>query len=163
MAKRKTPTESNAIESDLTVRFERIKSLLHQQGNVENTQKALDWLEHVLSPLGDEKQDTSDSTPALEPIQFTVVGMRYRGNHHFTLNDTLSLDPEPDNAHDPNAIRILLHDDGDITHAAYVSREDCPDVHMFLKALGTEPSYTLTLVEHFAQSAMFALSADKKE
>ena len=56
----------------------------------------------------------------------TVVGMKYRNRkrdgppHRFSKDKTYTLLREPTNEFDPNAIKLMCHDD----HVAYVCRED---------------------------------------
>ena len=58
---------------------------------------------------------------------FTAVGMRFRGNHIFTLEDRIVLQEDNNNPHDPNAVKILVvTGDDSLTHVAYTSRYECP-------------------------------------
>lgn len=44
-------------------------------------------------------------------IEFPVAGARFRGDYYktgqFTLGDSITLEPEPTNQYDPNAIRVI--------------------------------------------------------
>ena len=51
----------------------------------------------------------------------TAVGMRFRGNHGFTVQDNILLVKEDENPRDANAVKIMV----DGRHVAYVAREDC--------------------------------------
>lgn len=53
-------------------------------------------------------------------VYFTVVGMRFHGNHRFTKEDAITLEKEDDNPKDPKAIRVMI----DGKKVAYVARED---------------------------------------
>ncbi|CAJ0870021.1 5745_t:CDS:2 [Entrophospora sp. SA101] len=49
-----------------------------------------------------------------------VVGMRFRGGHKFKKSDTITLEPEPSNTYDKNAIKIMV----DGIHKAYVAKDE---------------------------------------
>jgi hypothetical protein len=51
-------------------------------------------------------------------IKFYAVGMRYYGDHVFTMDDDIRLEKEDDNPHDSNAIKVMV----DGVHKAYVSK-----------------------------------------
>jgi hypothetical protein len=51
-------------------------------------------------------------------IKFYSVGMRYYGDHVFTMDDDIRLEKEDDNPHDSNAIKVMV----DGVHKAYVSK-----------------------------------------
>jgi hypothetical protein len=51
-------------------------------------------------------------------IKFYAVGMRYYGDHIFTMDDDIHLEKEDDNPHDSNAIKVMV----DGVHKAYVSK-----------------------------------------
>ena len=62
---------------------------------------------------------------------FSVVGMKYYGNHEFCLDDEehITLKKESNNTHDRNAIKVLVKNN----HVAYISSEDNIKVNKFLK------------------------------
>jgi hypothetical protein len=64
-------------------------------------------------------------------LVFSVVGMKYYGNHEFCLNDEehITLKKESNNTHDRNAIKVLVKNN----HVAYISSEDNIKVNKFLK------------------------------
>ena len=50
--------------------------------------------------------------------RFVVVGMRFNGNHIFSDGDVVTLEADPDNRYDTNAIRVIANG----KHVAYVAR-----------------------------------------
>ncbi len=62
---------------------------------------------------------------------FSVVGMKYYGNHEFSHNDEndIKLEKDSNNIHDKNAIKVLLED----KHVGYISTEDNIKVKNFMK------------------------------
>ncbi|CAJ0843187.1 19379_t:CDS:2, partial [Entrophospora sp. SA101] len=48
------------------------------------------------------------------------LGMRFRGGHKFKKSDTITLEPEPSNTYDKNAIKIMV----DGIHKAYVAKDE---------------------------------------
>jgi hypothetical protein len=53
-------------------------------------------------------------------IKFYAVGMRFNGDHVFTMDDDIRLEKEDDNPHDSNAIKVMVNG----VHKAYVSKLD---------------------------------------
>ena len=53
-------------------------------------------------------------------IKFYAVGMRYYGDHVFTIDDAIRLEKEDNNAYDSNAIKVMVNG----VHKAYVSRQE---------------------------------------
>jgi hypothetical protein len=51
---------------------------------------------------------------------FTVVGMRFRGNHKFKKSDNITLEFDPSNQYDKNAIKVMV----DGVHRAYVAKDN---------------------------------------
>ena len=51
---------------------------------------------------------------------FIVVGMRFRGNYKFKKYDDITLEFEPSNEYDKNAIKVMV----DGTHRAYVAKDN---------------------------------------
>ena len=82
-------------------------------------------------------------------IPFTAVGMRYRGGHRFTEEDVITLQPEPLNKHDANAIKILANGE----HVAYVSREDTQTVAPYISTRGQ-----VTIDTAFANSVLMNIT-----
>ena len=64
-------------------------------------------------------------------LYFSVVGMKYYGNHEFSHNDenSIKLEKDPNNTYDKNAIKVLLED----KHVGYISTEDNQKVKKFMK------------------------------
>lgn len=54
-------------------------------------------------------------------FEFIAVGMKYRNGHNFSISDSgkISLEREPDNKYDKNAIKIMLNS----KHIAYVAKD----------------------------------------
>ncbi|KAK9759807.1 hypothetical protein K7432_016809 [Basidiobolus ranarum] len=84
---------------------------------------------------------------------FIVVGMKYRGNHSFSVGDKITLLEENNNPHDPNAIQVLV----DNNHVAYVSRENAPT----LRSIGVKHK-VCTCLEVFSYSAKFVLECETR-
>lgn len=61
-------------------------------------------------------------------VKFPAVGMKFRGGHTFSSSDNISLQADPYNAYDPNAIKVLVGK----SHIAFVSGKHCPKLHAFL-------------------------------
>ncbi|CAJ0824224.1 828_t:CDS:2, partial [Entrophospora sp. SA101] len=59
-------------------------------------------------------------TDCIVTHSFMVVGMRFRGGHKFKKSDTITLEPEPSNTYDKNAIKIMV----DGIHKAYVAKDE---------------------------------------
>jgi len=53
-------------------------------------------------------------------MEIRAVGMKFRGNHVFSENETLTLERDRHNKFDPNAIKVLA----DGKHVAFVAREN---------------------------------------
>jgi hypothetical protein len=51
---------------------------------------------------------------------FVVVGMRFRGNHKFKKYDNVTLEFEPTNQYDENAIKVMV----DGIHQGYVAKDN---------------------------------------
>jgi len=51
---------------------------------------------------------------------FIVVGMRFHGNHKFTKYDNVTLEFEPTNQYDENAIKVMV----DGIHWGYVAKDN---------------------------------------
>ena len=85
--------------------------------------------------------------------EFTAVGMRFRGNHTFSQEDSIILQEDNENPYDANAVKILVESsDGSLTHVAYVSRHDCPKIRALISA--NEASRTsASLIGHYSASA----------
>jgi hypothetical protein len=64
------------------------------------------------------------------------VGMRYRGDHRFSPDDTIKLERDDNNSNDPNAVKVMLMEGKKWRHVAYVARDDAEwlrEVHNFEK------------------------------
>ena len=51
--------------------------------------------------------------------RFVAVGLRFRGNHIFSEGDVISIEAEPENVHDANAVMVMANG----KHVAYVARD----------------------------------------
>ncbi|CAJ0745478.1 6856_t:CDS:2 [Entrophospora sp. SA101] len=66
-----------------------------------------------------------------------VVGMRFRGGHKFKKSDTITLEPEPSNTYDKNAIKVMV----DGIHKAYVAKDENVSIGDLMKKY---PNYRIT-------------------
>ncbi|CAJ0630231.1 10740_t:CDS:2 [Entrophospora sp. SA101] len=66
-----------------------------------------------------------------------LLGMRFRGGHKFKKSDTITLEPEPSNTYDKNAIKIMV----DGTHKAYVAKDENVSIGDLMKKY---PNYRIT-------------------
>lgn len=66
-----------------------------------------------------EKETSHLYTVSNVITQFTVVGMRFYGDHKFKNSDNITLEFEP-NEYDKNAIKVIV----DGIHRAYVKKEE---------------------------------------
>lgn len=98
---------------------------------------------------GQRETDMFEMFPTPEPSAqgryqstFFVHGLRHRGAsaeeeaRRLRPGDTLKLQAEPTNPHDPQALRIHTVVEG--VHIGFVPRYLCPDVHTLLSAAGDE-------------------------
>ncbi|CAH1768623.1 14792_t:CDS:2 [Entrophospora sp. SA101] len=76
-------------------------------------------------------------TDCIVTHSFMVVGMRFRGGHKFKKSDTITLEPEPSNTYDKNAIKIMV----DGTHKAYVAKDENVSIGDLMKKY---PNYRIT-------------------
>lgn len=56
--------------------------------------------------------------------RISFVGMKYRGEHYFTIDDHIRLEKEDDNPVDRNAVKVMLKDRKKWKHVAYVAKKD---------------------------------------
>jgi hypothetical protein len=85
--------------------------------------------------------------------EFIAVGMRFRGNHTFTREDSIILQEDNENPHDANAVNILVEsDDGSLKHVAYVTRSDCLRIRDLISAGGASRT-SASLIRHYPASA----------
>ena len=83
--------------------------------------------------------DTTSSTSSskkvkLAPtksIQFVCVGMKFQGNHKFKKKDVITLEADPHNRFDPNAIKVIVKS----KHAAFVAKESAVKMHRILSKI----------------------------
>ena len=87
---------------------------------------------------------------------FHCVGMPFRNSTPADLDsaESIHLEPEPSNVHDPEAIKVLIKTHGtDVKkHVGYVKRDETLRVKPFL----TSP-YTVTMLEAYPRSALLVL------
>ncbi|CAJ0767868.1 15351_t:CDS:1, partial [Entrophospora sp. SA101] len=76
-------------------------------------------------------------TDCIVTHSFMVVGMRFRGGHKFKKSDTITLEPEPSNTYDKNAIKIMV----DGIHKAYVAKDENVSIGDLMKKY---PNYRIT-------------------
>ncbi|CAG8835114.1 36427_t:CDS:1, partial [Racocetra persica] len=60
---------------------------------------------------------------------FMVVGMRFRGGHKFKKSDIITLEPEPPNIYDINAIKVIV----DGIHKAYMAKNENESIGDLMK------------------------------
>src|SRR6185369_14516711 len=68
-------------------------------------------------------------TDCIVTHSFMVVGMRFRGGHKFKKSDTITLELEPSNTYDKNAIKVMV----DGIHKAYVAKNENVSVGDLMK------------------------------
>ncbi|CAJ0918745.1 6662_t:CDS:2 [Entrophospora sp. SA101] len=71
------------------------------------------------------------------PAMVLDSGMRFRGGHKFKKSDTITLEPEPSNTYDKNAIKIMV----DGIHKAYVAKDENVSIGDLMKKY---PNYRIT-------------------
>ncbi|CAJ0643343.1 6186_t:CDS:2 [Entrophospora sp. SA101] len=76
-------------------------------------------------------------TDCIVTHSFMVVGMRFRGGHKFKKSDTITLEPEPSNTYDKNAIKVMV----DGIHKAYVAKDENVSIGDLMKKY---PNYRIT-------------------
>ncbi|RHZ84899.1 hypothetical protein Glove_74g147 [Diversispora epigaea] len=83
---------------------------------------------------------------------FMVVGMRFRGGHKFKKSDIITLELEPSNTYDKNAIKVMI---GGI-HKAYVAKNENVCIG---DLMGKYPNYRITAhgKRNYNQSASLIL------
>ena len=84
-----------------------------------------------------EKQTLHLYTVSNVTIQFTVVGMRFYGNHEFKNSDIITLEFEPCNQYDKSAIKVMV----DGIHRGYVKKEENHRIGYLMKCY---PSYCVS-------------------
>lgn len=122
---------------------------------IRNVRKLVDEkLEQILlaefQNLSVDSGTLSKEPKYVDEINFTAVGMRYRGNYRFTSFDSITLEMEPTNKYDTNAIKVLANGE----HKAYVSKSECVTV---IPYLNDKLPYAVKLLEHFDASARMCL------
>src|SRR6185436_12047759 len=75
--------------------------------------------------------------PGLVTHSFMVVGMRFRGGHKFKKSDTITLELEPSNTYNKNAIKVMV----DGIHKAYVAKNENVDIGDLMEKY---PNYRIT-------------------
>ncbi len=85
---------------------------------------------------------------------FSVVGMKYHGNHEFSQYDenNIKLEKDPNNIYDKNAIKVLIED----KHVGYISTEDNIKVKKFMKK---NKNLDIELFSSDNQRAVFMLNS----
>ena len=83
---------------------------------------------------------------------FMVVGMRFRGGHKFKKSDIITLELEPSNTYDKNAIKVII----DGIHKAYVAKNENMNIGGLMKKY---PNYQITAhgKKNYNQSASLNL------
>ena len=83
---------------------------------------------------------------------FMVVGMRFRGGHKFKKSDIITLELEPSNTYDKNAIKVMV----DGIHKAYVAKNENVSIGDLIKQY---PNYRITAhgKKNYNQSASMNL------
>ncbi|RHZ84712.1 hypothetical protein Glove_78g205 [Diversispora epigaea] len=83
---------------------------------------------------------------------FMVVGMRFRGGHKFKKPDIITLELEPSNTYDKNAIKVMV----DGIHKAYVAKNENVSIGDLMKKY---PNYRITAhgKKNYNQSASLNL------
>ncbi|CAG8660924.1 9557_t:CDS:2, partial [Paraglomus brasilianum] len=76
-------------------------------------------------------------TDCIVTHSFMVVGMRFRGGHKFKKSDNITLEPEPSNTYDKNAIKVMV----DGIHKAYVAKDENVSIGDLVKKY---PNYRIT-------------------
>lgn len=87
----------------------------------------------------------SDVTFRLNGASFRPIECQFAAQA-LKPGDVLDLESEPDNLHDPNAIKILK----DSLHLGYVNRESCVDVR---NALESNPALTAVVVSRIGKNS----------
>ncbi|CAJ0902052.1 7569_t:CDS:2 [Entrophospora sp. SA101] len=85
----------------------------------ENTNLVSQGALKELSLTGYQTDDEQSPITKSDDIS-AIIGMRFRGGHKFKKSDTITLEPEPSNTYDKNAIKIMV----DGTHKAYVAKDE---------------------------------------
>lgn len=94
------------------------------------------------------------NSESFKDIVFTAVGMRFYGNHSFSMDDVITLEKEDSNPKDSNAIKIFVEKSNNEgmkvkTHVAYVAREDTSK----LRRVDNFEKYKVKLVRSLRASA----------
>lgn len=97
--------------------------------NSYNLEKDSSKLDILKATKGRLITDNYEFVPAFDEnkIEFDVAGTRHSDDIKkckkiIAINDVLTLEPEPDNISDENAIKVLLNKDGKKYHLGYVPR-----------------------------------------
>jgi hypothetical protein len=93
--------------------------------------------------------ELADKEQPQPSLGFMAVGMRFRGNHKFSVDDNISLELDDNNRVDKNAIKILV----DGRHVAFVAAEDALKLRDVDDLLERE----IHLVQTYAQSVKMQL------
>ena len=91
-------------------------------------------------------------TDCIVTHSFMVVGMRFRGGHKFKKSDIITLELEPSNSYDKNAIKVMV----DGIHKAYVAKNENVSIGDLMKQY---PNYRITAhgKKNYNQSASMNL------
>ncbi len=85
-------------------------------------------------------------------MDFNVVGMKYRGFKPQDVVTGMVLEPEPTNAYDAKAIKVVVGG----KHMGYVAKDDCEKVGLYMQL---HPVHTCTVVQYFAATvAVFMIA-----
>lgn len=87
-----------------------------------------------------------------------VVGMRFQGHHRFSEADVLRLEGEDDNPEDPQAVKVMLYEEGLWQKVAYCTRKDA----RVLRDLPRWETATLNLHQRYGHSVSFIASIPRE-
>ena len=87
-------------------------------------------------------------------VKFAAVGMKFRGHHRFSSRDNISLQADPCNPVDPNAIKVLVGK----SHVAFVSGKHAPALHAFLPKV-TRVDFVANVTGYYGTIASATLAA----
>eukprot|EP00667_Euglena_gracilis_P017383 EG_transcript_18300 len=120
------------------------------QAELEASWRVKQWKQPFEGSLAviDDKGTRRPFTPRRTTF-FSVVGMRFYGDHSFQETDKVALQKDPENKHDPNAVKVLVGDQ----HVAFVLAVDC----LTVRAVISRPKYRIRLVKKYPASALFSL------
>lgn len=86
-------------------------------------------------------------------MEIWFVGMRFRGNHRFTENDEIKLEPEDNNSYDPNAVKVLVLKENEWKHVAYCDRDSA----LRVRNINKWDNLKFNFIDRYPQSVKYSI------